>query len=153
MLTSVFHISVVQESKALHQPINIQIKTELSTRKRLAAPSWRDFFVLKTMEVYRLFELASAKLDKRMDLAKFLRDQKKTNLALRGLLSQSQHMFCERQGQILVREGMLHDLSDIDSNDSVDMDDASYKKVHNAPRVAETHSYVDVLAHRLNEVD
>lgn len=77
-----------------------------------------------------------------------------TNLALRGLLSQSQHMFCRRQGQILVREGLLNgDVSDLDSNDSVDQDDVNAKKIHNAPKVAETHSYVDVLAHRLNEVD
>lgn len=76
-----------------------------------------------------------------------------TNLALRGLLSHSQHIFCVRQGQILVREGLLHDGSDFDSDDSVDGDDYENKRNQNAPKVSETHSYVDVLAHRLNEVD
>ena len=87
------------------------------------------------MESYRIFQMAKNKLMKRLDLGKFLREQKMTNLAMRGLLSQSQHLFCQRQGQILVREGLLRDDSDVDSNDSVDMDDYNSRKVANdAPK-------------------
>ncbi len=76
-----------------------------------------------------------------------------TNLAMRGLLSHSQHLFCLRQGQILVREGLLKDVSDFDSNDSIDVDERDSRKVANAPKIQEQHSYVDVLSARLNEVD
>ena len=76
-----------------------------------------------------------------------------TNLALRGLLSHSQHLFCLRQGQILVREGLLKDVSDFDSNDSVEVDDRENRRVSDAPKIQEQHGYVDVLSARLNEVD
>ena len=82
----------------MKQPINIQIKTELSTRKRLNPPTWREILVFKAMAGYRLFSSGIDKLKKRLDLNKFLREQKMTNLALRGLLSHSQHIFCVRQG-------------------------------------------------------
>jgi hypothetical protein len=48
---------------------------------------------------------------------------------------------------------LLRDDSDIDSNDSVDMEDYNSRKVANEATKQEQHSYVDVLAHRLNEVD
>jgi hypothetical protein len=48
---------------------------------------------------------------------------------------------------------MLHDASDFDTNDSVDEDDFESRKAFNKQKVSETHSYVDVLAHRLNDVD
>jgi hypothetical protein len=60
-----------------------------------------------------------------------------TNLAMRGLLSHSQHLFCLRQGQILVREGLLKDVSDFDSNDSIDVDERDSRKVANAPKIQE----------------
>jgi len=94
VVSSVFYLSVVQEAKAMKQPINIQIKTELSTRQRLLQPSWKTLFCMRGLESYRLFQIGKNKLSKRLDLAKFLREQKMTNLAMRGLLSQSQHLFC-----------------------------------------------------------
>jgi len=53
----------------------------------------------------------------------------------------------------LVREGLLRDVSDFDSNDSIDQEDYASRKIANAPKIQEQHSYVDVLAARLNEVD
>lgn len=47
----------------------------------------------------------------------------------------------------------MRDESDFDSNDSIDNEDLNEKRIHNAPKVQESHAYVDVLAHRLNEVD
>jgi hypothetical protein len=74
IVSSIFHVSVVQEAKAMKQPINIQIKTEISTRKRLKTPSWKEYLVFKALSSYRLFRMAIEKLKKRLDLNKFLRE-------------------------------------------------------------------------------
>lgn len=58
----------------MKQPINIQIKTELSTRKRLKSPSWKEIFFFKALASYKLFMNGIDKLKKRLDLNKFLRE-------------------------------------------------------------------------------
>ena len=62
---------------------------------------------------------------------------------MRGLLTQGQYLFVEREGRLAVQEDFAqsHSEDDLNSSDAEETYDGS------------SHNYVDVMAHRLNDVD
>lgn len=97
------------------------------------------------------------KLRMRMDIAKFLEDQKFCKVAISGLLSPAQLMFCEKQAKQVVRHGNTRstyssDEERFNSDDSV----LGGFGAHGAGVVVKTndnYAYVDAMTNRLNETD
>ena len=91
-----------------------------------------------------------------MDIAKFLEEQKFCKVALSGLLTPAQTMFCEKQSKQVVRHGNLRstyssDEEQFNSDDSVI--DAGKHKVGVIQTPYDNFAYVDAMTNRLNETD
>ena len=64
----------------------------------------------------------------RLDLAKFLEEQKFCKIALSGLLSPSQLLFCEKQAKQVVRSGDFKSDYSSDEENDYDSDDSVVEK-------------------------
>ena len=93
------------------------------------------------------------KLKMRLDLAKFLEEQKYCKIAISGLLTPSQQLFCEKQAKQVVRNG---DIKSKYSDDELNSDDSIEDGVlkHQTGTIhKDAMPYVDVLSDRLNPTD
>ena len=93
----------------------------------------------------------------RMDIAKFLEEQKFCKIALSGLLTPAQLMFCEKQAKQIVRLGNIKstysdDEEHLHSDDSV-MGGFGKHQVGVVTRPNDNYAYVDAMTNRLNETD
>jgi len=93
----------------------------------------------------------------RMDIAKFLEEQKFCKIALSGLLTPSQLMFCEKEAKQVVRHGNVRSTysSDEERFNSDDSVVGGFGK-HGVGVVVKTndnYAYVDAMTKRLNETD
>ena len=87
LASSIFYISPVKESSMQKTAINIRLKHEHGTRLSLLAPSAVNWLCCRAKERMGLINEAEWKIENRLDLGKFLHEQKMTKLALQGLLS------------------------------------------------------------------
>ena len=90
----------------------------------------------------------------RMDIAKYLEEQKYCKIALSGLLTPAQQSFCEKQAKQIVRHGNVHSTYSSDeeqwnSDDSV----LGKNKIGVAIKPDDRFTYVDAMTNRLNETD
>jgi predicted RND superfamily exporter protein len=93
----------------------------------------------------------------RMDIAKFLEEQKFCKIALSGLLTPAQLMFCDKQAKQVVRHGNMRSTYSSDeelfnSDDSV-MGGFGSRKVGVVVKNNDNFAYVDAMTNRLNETD
>lgn len=75
--------------------VNIKLKHENGTRSRLQPPPLKQWIRCRDKERMQLIDEAEWKLQHRVDLGKFIHDQKVTKVALKGLMSQTQWMFVD----------------------------------------------------------
>ena len=90
-----------------------------------------------------------------MDIAKFLEEQKFCKIAISGLLTPSQAMFCEKQAKQIVRHGNYKSTysSDEEHYNSDDSIMGGADKHGMAVRPNDNYAYVDAMSNRLNETD
>ena len=91
--------------KAKKQAISLRVKSELGGRRRIDRPTFSDFICCRTGPFFSQIKQGHEKLNMRLDLAKFLEEQKFCKIALSGLLTPSQVLFCEKQAKQVVRSG------------------------------------------------
>jgi hypothetical protein len=76
------------------QAVNARLKDEFSTRSRLKLPPLHQWlFPSRFKEKLPFVEEANFKINKRLDLTRFLNEQKMSKLAIRGLLTHGQFLF------------------------------------------------------------
>lgn len=92
-----------------------------------------------------------------MDIAKFLEEQKFCKIALSGLLTPSQLMFCEKEAKQVVHHGNVRstyssDEEHFNSDDSV-LGGFGKHGVGVVVKANDNYAYVDAMTKRLNETD
>ena len=95
-IINLFYFSARFETKATKQPISYRVKAELGGRHRIDRPSFRDLICCRSGPFFSQIKQGHEKLKLRLDLAKFLEEQKFCKIALSGLLTPSQLLFCEK---------------------------------------------------------
>lgn len=88
-IVNLFYFSARFEEKTHHQPINYQVKAELGGRYRIERPSLLDLIRCRSGTFFERINQGHEKLKMRLDLAKFLEEQKFCKIALSGLLTPS----------------------------------------------------------------
>lgn len=83
-------------------------------------------------------------MDQRLDIRRFLHEQKMTRLAFRALLTKGQYLFVRRAGKMLVRDNYKR--SDDDST-------VSERDEKMASETFMDYNYIDVMHRRNNELD
>jgi uncharacterized membrane protein YdfJ with MMPL/SSD domain len=109
------------------------------------------------MRFFSQIKQGHKKLRMRMDIAKFLEEQKFCKIALSGLLTPAQLMFCEKQSKQIVRHGNVKstysdDEEQFHSDDSV-MGGYGKHKVGVTVHPNDNFAYVDAMTNRLNDSD
>lgn len=146
LASSIFYMSP-QERDIIKQKSNGErTKFELESRKWFPAPNlcqwlWRSCFWKKK---FPLIVESSEKLDKRLDIRRFLHEQKMTRLAFRGLLTKGQYLFVRKAGKMLVRDNLQR--SDSDSS-------ASEKEAKTAEETFMDYNYIEVMQRRKSDLD
>jgi len=91
-----------------------------------------------------------------MDIAKFLEDQKFCKVAISGLLTPAQQMFCAKQAKQVVRHGNVRSTYSSEE-DQFNSDDsvlgAARQKVGVTIGNQDRYPYVDSMTNRMNETD
>ena len=70
-----------------HQPVNLRVKSELGGRYRMDRPTFIDYIKCRGGPFFNRITKGHDKLMMRLDLAKFLEEQKFCKIALSGLLT------------------------------------------------------------------
>ena len=94
----------------------------------------------------------------RLDLAKFLEEQKFCKIAISGLLTPSQTHFCERQAKQVVRRGDVK--SQYSSDEEFCSDDSVHEALEGGNKIGfkeltarDHYHFVDAMTNRMNETD
>ena len=95
-IINIFYFSSRVDEKMKKQPINFRVKSELGGRFRMERPGLLDLILCRSGAFFSRINQGHEKLKMRLDLAKFLEEQKFCKIALSGLLTPSQLLFCEK---------------------------------------------------------
>ena len=107
IIKNIFYFAQKLETKVENQPLNFKIKAELGARYRITRASLWQIVTCRGMKFFSSIKQGHQKLRMRMDIAKFLEEQKFCKIALSGLLTPAQLMFCEKQSKQIVRFGNI----------------------------------------------
>ena len=91
----------------------------------------------------------------RTDIAKFLEEQKFCKIALSGLLTPAQLMFCEKEAKQVVRYGNYKSTYSSDEEHYLSDDSVKWGRhqVGVVDRPHDNYKYVDAMTNRLNDTD
>ena len=96
IIKNIFYFATKLETKAENQPLNFKIKAELGSRYRITRASLWQVVTCRGMRFFSQIKQGHKKLRMRMDIAKFLEEQKFCKIAISGLLTPAQLMFCDK---------------------------------------------------------
>jgi len=107
IIKNIFYFAEKLETKVHSQPLNFKVKAELGSRYRITRASLWQVVTCRGYRFFNQIKQGHQKLRMRMDIAKFLEEQKFCKIAISGLLTPSQLMFCEKQSKQIVRHGNI----------------------------------------------
>lgn len=105
IIKNVFYFAEKLDPKVKGQPTNFIVKSELGSRYKILRASMWQLITCRGGTFIKQISEGHRKLRMRMDICKFLEEQKFCKVAISGLLTPAQLKFCEKQAKQVVRHG------------------------------------------------
>lgn len=163
LIRNIFYYNEKLEAKSHEQPLNFKIKAELGSRRRMTRVSLWQKLTCRGHDFSSKIREGHSKLRMRMDIAKFLEDQKFCKVALNALMTAEQQLFCEKQAKQVIRHrsNLRSAYSSDEENQFYDQyvgtEDGSSGRPKNqvgvAVKVNDAFAYVDAMTNRRNPAD